>query len=118
MPKIEKCARCGLGSAKVWSVNELFCERCAEMFGTCYMCQHKDECAFETNADPMPKMINIIINQMDGRMVTATQVMNPERVEKFCKVCQCNGEVDDQPYCIKRLFGTCNNYKEIIFKGE
>jgi hypothetical protein len=38
MSNVEKCARCGRSSANVWSVNELFCERCAEMFGTCYMC--------------------------------------------------------------------------------
>lgn len=114
MSNVEKCARCGRSPANIWSVNELFCENCAERFGTCYMCQHKDICLFETDEDPMPKMVMKTI-KMDGKMAATTQVMNPKRVEKFCKVCQCNGEVDNQFVCIKRLFGTCSNYKEIEF---
>ena len=118
MSNVEKCARCGRSPANVWSVNELFCENCAERFGTCYMCQHRNECAFETDTDPMPKIINKTVSQMGGRMITTTQIMNPERVEKFCKVCQCNSEIDNQLICIKQLFGTCSNYKEIDFKEK
>jgi hypothetical protein len=73
-----------------------FCARCAELLKTCQACSAP--CEFETNPDPMPKVVMKTVRQ--GNMQMQTQIMNPERVEKFCPSCGCY----DQEVGCKRQF--------------
>ena len=72
-------------SKEVWHI---YCARCAELLKTCQACSAP--CEFETNPDPMPKVVMKTIKQ--GNMVMQAQVMNPDRVNKFCPNCFCYDE--------------------------
>ena len=65
----------------------LICDRCNQLFNTCQLCSYARKCEFETNADPMPKVIMKRVQQ--GNMVMQTQVKNPDRIAKFCHNCHC-----------------------------
>ena len=60
---------------------------CGKALGTCRTCANVATCEFETNPDPMPKVVMQTVRQ--GNMVMQTQVKNPSRIEKFCHNCQC-----------------------------
>lgn len=60
---------------------------CAQALNTCLTCKHGDICEFQTNPDPMPKMVNKTIRQ--GNMMMQTTVANPSRIEKYCFNCRC-----------------------------
>ena len=62
-----------------------YCAQCKELLKTCQICSAP--CEFETNPDPMPKVVMKTVRQ--GNMQMQTQVMNPDRVNKFCLVCGC-----------------------------
>ena len=64
-----------------------YCERCHQAFQTCQLCSKMQECEFETNPDPMPKIVMKAVRQ--GNMMMQTQVKNEERVQKFCHSCHC-----------------------------
>ena len=67
--------------------NNIFHIHCAKMLYTCQTCSLANVCEFETNPDPMPKVVMQTIRQ--GNMVMQTQIRNPSRIEKFCKNCEC-----------------------------
>ena len=60
---------------------------CAKKLNTCSTCVHGQICEFNTNPDPMPKVVVETVRQ--GNMVIQQQVRNPSRVEKFCAACPC-----------------------------
>ena len=64
-----------------------YCDRCNQLFNTCQLCSHARTCEFETNPDPMPKVIVKTVQQ--GNMVMQAQVKNPDRIAKFCHNCIC-----------------------------
>lgn len=64
-----------------------YCNRCNELLNTCQLCERARFCEFETNPDPMPKVVMKTMHQ--GNMVMQTQVKNEERIKKFCHSCPC-----------------------------
>ena len=83
------------------------CRDCAHKYGTCALCVNAD-CEFETNSDPMPKIVQKRIQQ--GNMIQIAQVRNEERVKKFCHSCSCWNK---EGYC-NREFNCCGNYKGVF----
>ena len=73
-----------------------YCSNCAKLLQTCQTCSNP--CEFESNPDPMPKVVIKTVRQ--GNMQMQTQVMNPERIQKFCPSCNC---YDEEVGC-KRVF--------------
>ena len=87
------------------------CSRCNSLRGTCGRCAYGDDCAFFQEEDGLPQMVMKTIQQ--GIMIVQQQVPNPERIEKYCKVCNC---WDDEYGCFKQgnrhSIPTCRNYIE------
>lgn len=87
------------------------CSRCSFLRGTCGRCTYGDDCAFFQVEDGLPQMVMKTIQQ--GIMIVQQQVPNPERIEKYCKVCNC---WDDEYGCFKQgnrnSIPTCRNYIE------
>ena len=83
------------------------CGDCAALFGTCHMCEHGQECDFQTNPSPLPMQVQKQVQQ--GPMIQIMTIKNPERVEETCKKnCACWSE---QFGCMKEN-GTCEKYGE------
>lgn len=84
------------------------CGGCAKSLGTCESCNRIQTCLFETDPDPMPKVVVKTIQQ--GNMTMQTQCRNEEREKKFCHTCPCwNKECG----CLKQFNMGCN--KKIDF---
>ena len=66
------------------------CGRCAAAKNTCAICSKVNTCEFETNPDPLPKTVREQIQQ--GGAIMITEMINPERVQKFCLTCDCWSE--------------------------
>jgi hypothetical protein len=82
----------------------LMCGKCLQSMGTCRMCKKSCRCEFEENPSTIPKIVRQRI-QNNG-MTIETDVLNPTRIELFCKNCDCfNGEE-----CM-RNYNTCSNYE-------
>lgn len=64
-----------------------YCQSCHSLLNTCQVCSNVRHCEFETNPDPMPKVVMQTIRQ--GNAVMQMQVKNEERVKKFCHSCRC-----------------------------
>ena len=79
---------------------------CAKKLGTCQTCVLANACEFDTNPDPMPKVVMQTVRQ--GNMVMQTQVRNPDRIRKFCHECSC---FDPENECLKQ-FNCCGKYIE------
>ena len=79
---------------------------CGHSLNTCGACQYRSNCEFETNPDPMPKVVMQTIRQ--GNMVMQTQIRNPDRIRKFCHECPC---FDPENECLKQ-FNCCGKYIE------
>jgi hypothetical protein len=83
--------------------NKYWCSQCQTQKYHCVTCNRGKECVFQTDPSPIPKIINKEIRQ--GNMIAVTQIPNPERVEKTCKInCAC---FDAKLGCLKQ-----NNYCE------
>lgn len=112
-----QCRVCGANNAKVLYEGNFFCERCANLFGTCAMCANSQKCSFNDNPAPIPKIVTQRLRQETemGVMEQIIQVPNPQRIKAFCleEKCICCDHAD-RPHCM-RQFGTCENYKEIEF---
>lgn len=119
IPKTEKCANCGNQYGIVWSEGAFFCEKCAELFSTCRMCENSFYCGFVNDPDESPTHITRTIKQQTpmGFIQKTQSVPNPERVAKFCneEKCQCFGEFEGEKFC-QREFFMCKNYKERNFR--
>ena len=78
------------------------CENCIKT--TCRACSKASVCEFETNPDPMPK---VIVERANANgMIIQHQVKNPERVKKFCHSCYCWHE---ESGCMKNYNMGCPN---------
>lgn len=85
-----------------------YCVNCRELLKTCQTCSKP--CEFETNPDPMPKVVMKTVQQ--GNMRMQTQVMNPDRINKFCLTCDCYNEENG----CKRQFNVGCNKKSDFWK--
>ena len=66
----------------------ILCPQCASLLNTCNFCKQAQQCLFETDPSPLPKMIKKQFRQ--GNMITVTEIINPERVRQTCeKGCAC-----------------------------
>ena len=69
----------------------IICANCAPQLRTCALCCHNQNCAFETDPSPLPKIIQQKIQR--GNMTIVNQVRNPEREAVTCqKNCKCYSE--------------------------
>lgn len=114
------CKSCGIPVENVGIVisseGEVYCARCASMFGTCAMCAHT-YCGFFNDPDPMPqfKVIERKIRQGNAIFIEQIQVPNSDRIKKFCADGKCKCFLDDAKYplcCRHGGYATCTNYKE------
>lgn len=88
------------------------CGQCAKMDGTCQLCKYS-YCAFEQDPSPIPKKVQKQIRQ--GNAVIITEVLNPARIEKFCKDgCICFSE---EFGCLKQ-FKTCGNWSASYLRNK
>lgn len=94
----------------------IFCKQCYSLFGHCPMCQHSVSCAFANDPDPMPQFVTQTVRKQTpmGTQILQYQVMNPERVEKFCTSCKCYSSFQEEGYCCRQTnCVTCTNYCEV-----
>lgn len=85
------------------------CGKCSPLLNTCKACPNIRVCEFETNPDPMPKIIMKTIQQ--GNMTMQTQARNEDRVKKFCINCKC-WIADDINACAKDFNVGCVNKQD------
>lgn len=97
--ELEKCEICGqfMLPQGIWfeqdeenGIWHKFCGNCNKLLNTCQACDKFNICPFETDPDPMPKVVVKTIRQ--GNMTMQTQVKNEERIKKFCHSCNCWNE--------------------------
>lgn len=81
-----------------------YCSKCAEELNTCRFCRLGLICAFETDPDPLPKIITQ--QQRSPFGIQQTQTRNPAREEKFCMTCRCWST--DLQVCGKQLNYCCH----------
>lgn len=82
------------------------CVECHGHFGTCEMCSKSNDCSFETDPSPIPKMVQRRVQ--NGPMISVTTIPNPDRVAITCQInCSC---FHQEFGCLKQN-GTCGNYK-------
>lgn len=93
----------------------LICPDCNQKISTCGTCVYNSGCLFkQPNFCPEePEMITETIRQ--GNMILQRTIPNIKRIHKVCPQCNCFCEIDNQIYCARNNFGTCNNYK---MKGD
>lgn len=112
-----QCKLCGnlvAPSAAVYEVKNgsgitITCQQCQSRRYTCATCSHGQECAFETDPSPLPKMIRKQIQ--NGHQIIVTDVQNPSRVAELCeKKCPC---YDPEIGCLKQS-NTCGNYAVLV----
>lgn len=84
----------------------MWCPSCHNLSGHCPTCIKGNECLFETDPSPIPKVVQKEIRQ--GNMITVTQIMNPERIRQTCqKGCTC---FDPEFGCLKQN-NCCGKWK-------
>lgn len=106
---LEQCSICRryiLPSGVVYSNGNIYCADCASKLLSCAFCVRCHVCEFETNPDPMPKVI--IQTMQQGTMRMQQQVKNPERIKKFCTDCKCYSEDSG---CLKEFHIGCINHE-------
>jgi hypothetical protein len=84
----------------------LLCQRCNFLYKSCQSCQKARECEFETNPNPLPKMVMKTLRQ--GNTVMQIQTKNEERVKLFCLNCAC--WLEDCEACGKEFGIGCNSH--------
>lgn len=92
--KLYECQKCGKKLIKPvidMTLPEhpiLLCPECTPRMSGCYGCVHGNECAFETDPSPIPKLVQKQIQQ--GPMIQIVQVRNPDRIAQTCAInCKC-----------------------------
>lgn len=86
------------------------CQDCAHKIGTCELCKTASSCAFQTDPDPTPQMVQQTVRQ--GNMTATMPVKNPSRIAITCKKgCPC---FDEKNGCL-REFNSCTKWQ---FKGK
>lgn len=114
--ELYKCEVCGRPMATLGILEQddtgqwhRYCEECNKLYNTCQVCPNFQKCEFQTNPDPMPKVVVKTIQQ--GNMRMQTQIKNEERVKKFCHTCCCwNAESG----CLKDFNAGCINKPNIF----
>ncbi len=109
------CGRSILEKEAIIEVNEddvkLICFNCSSLNGTCYRCRYALKCEFDDAIDTLPHFVCAQNNK--GHVIITSDIPNPERIEKYCKVCRC---WDDEYGCFKQgnrnSIPTCRNYIE------
>lgn len=86
-----------------------YCGKCNSILKTCGGCQKGNECEFDTNPDPMPKVVMKTVSQ--GNMMMQSQVRNEERVKKYCHSCHC---WDEEHGCMKIFNVGCDKKQYIL----
>lgn len=82
------------------------CPQCWSKLGTCQRCSLNQKCDFLESPNGPPKMIQQKIQQ--GNAFIITTIMNPARIEMFCKnKCPC---YDEELNCFRLNYNTCKNY--------
>ena len=72
----------------IYAAPILLCPECTPRMSGCYGCVHGNECAFETDPSPIPKLVQKQIQQ--GPMIQIIQVRNPDRIAQTCAInCKC-----------------------------
>lgn len=115
--EVETCAICG---RPIYNINLLLDVQedgsvrylhfaCGKALNTCATCANSQACEFDTNPDPMPKVVMQTVRQ--GNMVMQTQVRNPDRINKLCLKCNCYKD----GFCCKE-YNCCSNYSEMAAK--
>lgn len=85
--------------------NKMTCAQCQQARYTCATCTCGNQCLFETDPSPVPKMIRQTIQK--GPMTTIADVPNPSRIEITCKAkCPC---FDAENGCLKQS-NTCGKW--------
>lgn len=86
------------------------CHNCYQKLGTCALCKHSDNCAFDTDPSPLPKMVQKQVSVQGGYAITT--IRNPDRVAITCeKNCKCYNK--EEQYCM-REDQTCINQEIYI----
>ena len=111
--ELEQCDICRkplIGAAMVEEVKEgmyiKHCPNCLKVLNSCQLCEKSNICAFETDPNPLPKVVMKTVQQ--GNMRMQTQVKNEERVKLFCHNCCCWHEEDQ--LCLKELNSRCGKF--------
>lgn len=82
----------------------LICEKCYSLKNTCASCSLNQDCAFENDPSPLPKVV--IQSFRQDNTIIQKQVLNPERVNLLCKNCSC---FHDDGVCARPL-NLCAKY--------
>lgn len=82
----------------------LLCPNCFSSLGTCRTCASQPTCSFETDPNPLPKLVQKRIQQ--DNMVQVITVPNPERISALCTSCPC---YNPEGYCNKEC-NTCASW--------
>lgn len=90
--------------------NHIYCEKCNQYINSCQVCDKFQTCPFETDPNPLPKVVVKIIQ--NGNMKMQTQVRNEEREKLFCHTCGCWNE---EAGCLKIFAIGCD--KKIVTKS-
>ena len=88
----------------------IFCPTCSQYVNLCPTCKNYNQCAFEQDPSPIPKVIKAKSQQ--GNTIIVSQIANPERINITCKQgCKCFNETVN---CIKQYSSEgCDNYSPI-----
>ena len=80
-----------------------YCGNCRSLLNSCRLCSYIQVCAFETDPNPLPKVVVRTVQQNGMQM--QMQVRNEERVKALCPSCHCwNEEVG----CLKEFNIGCD----------
>lgn len=81
------------------------CPQCNSLLGRCPTCTKANKCELQTDTS-MPTTIRRQIQQ--NGMIFEQDVINPSKIEKCCKPCECFSE---EFGCFKQNSQCCNNYE-------
>lgn len=83
------------------------CQNCNRLLSSCQACSNFSICPFETDPNPMPKVV--VKTMQQGNMTMQTQVRNEEREALFCHNCCCWQE---ETGCLKNYNIGCEKKTE------
>jgi hypothetical protein len=111
------CAVCGqpiLDGGAFWYGTDPVCKNCNATRNNCQSCVRRNQCAFETDPSPVPKMIQQTVRQ--GNMVSSFLAKNPERIALTCvnQKCPCYA---GENACSRDL-GSCAQWEWVAKVGE
>lgn len=85
----------------------IYCEKCNQYLNSCQVCDKFQICPFETDPNPIPKVV--VNTKQQGNMRMQVQERNVEREKMFCYECCCWNE---EYGCMKMFNIGCN--KKIV----